>query len=162
MANYSSLLRTFLFLSVLFGFHIASGPAMSYEEPQYTVVSQTEAYEVRRYKIRTVAEVIFDTDNSGFRILFDYIAGANIDSQKIEMTVPVTQSEKIAMTVPVTQSNKNGKMIMRFFLPEEYSTQNAPKPTNPRVRIIELPELYCGVLVYAGFSSHSNFEKYHE
>ena len=162
MANYSSLLRTFLFLSVLFGFHIASGPAMSYEEPQYTVVSQTEAYEVRRYKIRTVAEVIFDTDNSGFRVLFDYISGANLGSRKLEMTVPVTQSEKIDMTVPVTQSKENGKMIMRFFLPSAYSKQNAPKPIDKRVRIIDLPEQYFGVISYSGFASGSNFDKHNQ
>ena len=32
-----------------------------------------------------------------------------ISSEKIKMTVPVTQSIKIDMTSPVTQSNKNGK-----------------------------------------------------
>ena len=162
MANYSYSLRIFFCFSVLFGFQLATGPAMSYEEPKYTVVSEMDTYEVRRYESRTVAEVTYETDNSGFRILFDYISGANLGSGKLEMTVPVTQSEKIAMTVPVTQSNTNGKMMMRFFLPEEYSTQNAPKPTDPRVRIIDLPEQYFGVIGYSGFASESNFEKYHE
>ena len=162
MANYSYSLRIFFCFSVLFGSQLATGPAMSYEEPKYTVVSETDTYQVRRYESRTVAEVTYETDSSGFRILFDYISGANLGSGKLEMTVPVTQSEKIAMTVPVTQSNTNGKMMMRFFLPEEYSTQNAPKPTDPRVRIIDLPEQYFGVIGYSGFASESNFEKYHE
>ena len=162
MANHSSSLSIFLFLSVLFGFQIAAGPAMSYEEPKYTVVSETDTYEVRRYKNRTVAEVTSESDNSGFRILFDYISGANLGSRKLEMTVPVTQSEKIAMTIPVTQSNTNGKMIMRFFLPDQYSAKNAPKPTDRRVRIIDLPEQYFGVISYSGFASDSNFEKHHE
>ena len=135
---------------------------MSYEEPKYTVVSERNTYEIRRYKNRTVAEVTFQTGNSGFRLLFNYISGANSGSRELEMTVPVTQSEKIAMTVPVTQSNTNGKMIMRFFLPEEYSTQNAPKPTDTRVSIIDLPEQYFGVISYSGFASESNFEKHHE
>ena len=135
---------------------------MSYEEPKYTVVRETDTYEVRCYKKRTVAEVTFDTDNSGFRILFDYIAGANLASKKVEMTVPVTQSVTIDMPVPVTQSNTDGKMIMRFFLPAEYSMQNAPKPTDKRVRIIDLPEQYFGVISYSGFASESNFEKHHE
>ena len=162
MPNYSYLLSIFLFLSIFFGFQIASVPAMSYEEPRYTVVRETDTYEVRRYKNRTVAEVTFDTDNSGFRILFDYISGANLASRKVEMTVPVTQSVTIDMTAPVTQSNTNGKMIMRFFLPEKYSMQNAPKPTDTRVRIIDLPEQYFGVISYSGFASESNFEKHHE
>ena len=57
MANHLSSLSIVLFLSVLFGFQIATGPAMSYEEPKYTVVIETDTYEVRRYKNRTVAEV---------------------------------------------------------------------------------------------------------
>ena len=162
MANYSCVLRIFLFLSVLFGFQIASGPAMSYEEPKYTVVHETDTYEVRRYKKRTVAEVTFDTDNSGFRILFDYISGANLGSSKVAMTVPVTQSKKIDMTAPVTQSNRDGKMTMRFFLPSAYSMENAPRPTDKRVSIIDLPEQYFGVISYSGFASDSNFEKHHE
>ena len=85
---------------------------MSYEEPKYTVVSETNTYEVRRYKNRTVAGVTSESAKSGFRVLFDYISGANLGSRKLEMTVPVTQSEKIAMTIPVTQSNTNGKMII--------------------------------------------------
>ena len=162
MQNYLSLLRIFLFFSVLFGFQIASGPAMSYEEPKYTVISETDTYQVRRYEKRTVAEVNFNKDNSGFRILFNYISGANTGSKKVEMTEPVTQSEKIDMTVPVTQISTGGKMIMRFFLPNKYSLQNAPKPTDKRVRIVDLPEQYFGVISYSGFASDSNFEKHRD
>ncbi|MFL2845906.1 MAG: SOUL family heme-binding protein [Candidatus Puniceispirillaceae bacterium] len=135
---------------------------MSYEEPKYTVVREMDIYEVRRYKQRTVAEVIFDTDSSGFRILFDYISGANLGSRKVAMTVPVTQSKKIDMTAPVTQSNRDGKMTMRFFLPSTYSMENAPAPTDKRVSIIDLPEQYFGVISYSGFASDSNFEKHHK
>lgn len=162
MANHLSLFSIVLFLSTLFGFQISSGPAMSYEEPKYTVVSETDTYEIRRYKNRTVAEITSESDNSGFRVLFNYISGANLSSRKLEMTLPVIQSEKIAMTIPVTQSNTNGKMIMRFFLPDQYSKKNAPKPTDRRVRIIDLPEQYFGVISYSGFASESNFEKHHE
>ena len=129
---------------------------------KYTVVSVLDTYEVRLYKKRTVAEVTFNTGNSGFRILFDYISGANIGSKKLEMTIPVTQSEKIDMTAPVTQSIRDGELIMRFFLPSVYSMQNAPKPTDKRVSIIDLPEQYFGVISYSGFASDSNFEKHHE
>ena len=162
MAHYLSSLRFFLFLSVLFGFQIASGPAMSYEEPKYTVISKMDTYEVRHYKKRTVAEVTFDRDNSGFRILFDYISGANTGLKKVEMAVPVTQSVKIDMTVPVTQLKTDGKMIMRFFLPNEYSSQNSPKPIDERIRIVDLPEQYFGVISYSGFASENNFKKHRD
>ncbi len=162
MAHYLSSLRFFLFLSVLFAFQIASGPAMSYEEPKYTVISKMDTYEVRHYKKRTVAEVTFDRDNSGFRILFDYISGANTGLKKVEMAVPVTQSVKIDMTVPVTQLKTDGKMIMRFFLPNEYSSQNSPKPIDERIRIVDLPEQYFGVISYSGFASENNFKKHRD
>ena len=46
---------------------------MSYEEPKYTVVSETDTYEVRRYKNRTVAEVTLSqitADLEFFLIIF--------------------------------------------------------------------------------------------
>jgi hypothetical protein len=66
MANNSSLLRILSFFSVLSVFQIATIPAMSYDEPKFTVVSERQKYEVRLYDNRTVAEVTFDKDNSGF------------------------------------------------------------------------------------------------
>ena len=135
---------------------------MSYEEPKFTIIKKTDVYEVRRYERRTVAEVTYGDEDSGFRVLFDYISGANKDIQEIQMTVPVTQSKEIDMTAPVTQSENNGQMVMRFFLPSNYSKQNAPKPTDKRVQIIDLPDEYFAVISYSGFASDSNFIKHHE
>ena len=94
---------------------------MSYEEPEYTTEKKTEVYEVRKYKKRTVAEVTYGEEGNGFRLLFDYISGANKGSEEVEMTIPVTQSKEIDITVPVTHSTTDGKMSMRFFLPKQYS-----------------------------------------
>ena len=160
MANLLSLLRIFLFVSVLFGFQIASGPAMSYEEPKFATIKKTDIYEVRRYEKRTVAEVTYGEEDSGFRVLFDYISGANKGANEIDMTIPVTQSEEIDMTVPVTQSSTRGKMSMRFFLPKKYSKQNAPEPSDKRISIIELLEEYFAVISYSGFASDSDFEEH--
>ena len=70
--------------------------------------------------------------------------------------------KEIDMTAPVTQSENNGQMVMRFFLPSNYSKQNAPKPTDKRVQIIDLPDEYFAVISYSGFASDSNFIKHHE
>ena len=155
-------LRLSVLLMTILAFLTASVPAMSYEEPNFTIIKKTDVYEVRRYERRTVAEVTYGDEDSGFRVLFDYISGANKDIQEIQMTVPVTQSKEIDMTAPVTQSNNNGQMVMRFFLPSNYSKQNAPKPTDKRVQIIDLPEEYFAVISYSGFASDSNFIKHHE
>ena len=113
--------RFCMLVITLIVYFTTSVPAMSYEEPEYSIVEKTEVFEVRKYKKRTVAEVAYSEDGSGFRLLFDYISGANNDSKKIEMTIPVTQSKEIDITVPVTHSTTDGKMSMRFFLPKQYS-----------------------------------------
>jgi hypothetical protein len=154
------LLRFSVFLIALLAYLTASVPAMSYEEPEYSIVKKTDVYEVRQYKNRTVAEVTYGEEDSGFRVLFDYISGANKGSKEVEMTIPVTQSKEIDMTVPVTQSTTDGKMSMRFFLPMQYSKQNAPEPNDERVRIIDLPAEYFAVISYSGFASDGNFEEH--
>ena len=161
MVEPKPLLRFSVFLIAILAYLTASVPAMSYEEPEYSIVKKTDVYEVRQYKKRTVAEVIYGEEDSGFRVLFDYISGANKGSKEVEMTIPVTQSKKIDMTVPVTQSTTDGKMSMRFFLPMQYSKQNAPEPNDERVRIIDLPAEYFAVISYSGFASDGNFEEHY-
>ena len=162
MVEQKPLLRLSVFLLALLAYLTASFPAMSYEEPEYNIVKKTHVYEVRQYKKRTVAEVIYGEEDSGFRVLFDYISGSNKGSKEVEMTIPVTQSKEIDMTVPVTQSASDGKMSMRFFLPKKYSKKNAPEPIDERVKIIDLPEEYFAVISYSGFASDSNFEEHHK
>ncbi len=162
MVERKNLIRSGIIFLALFSYVTASVPAMSYEEPKFTIIEKTDVYEVRLYDTRTVAEVTYGDEDSGFRVLFDYISGANKDIQEIQMTVPVTQSKEIDMTAPVTQSENNGQMVMRFFLPSKYSKQNAPKPTDKRVQIIDLPKEYFAVISYSGFASNSNFVKHHE
>ena len=159
MVEPKPLVRFSVFLIALLAYLTASVPAMSYEEPEYSIVKKTDVYEVRQYKKRTVAEVIYGEEDSGFRVLFDYISGANRGSKEVEMTIPVTQSKEIDMTVPVTQSTNDGSMSMRFFLPTQYTKQNAPEPNDERVKIIDLPEEYFAVISYSGFASDSNFEE---
>ena len=161
MVEPKPLLRFSVFLIAILAYLTASVPAMSYEEPEYSIVKKTDVYEVRQYKKRTAAEVIYGEEDSGFRVLFDFISGANRGSKEVEMTIPVTQSKEIDMTVPVTQSTTDGKMSMRFFLPRQYSKQNAPEPNDERVRIIDLPAEYFAVISYSGFASESNFEEHY-
>jgi len=161
MVEHKPILRFSVFLIALLAYLTASVPAMSYEEPEYSIVKKTDVYEVRQYKKRTVAEVTYGEEDSGFRVLFDYISGANKGSKEVEMTIPVTQSKEIDMTVPVTQSMTDGKMSMRFFLPMQYSKQNAPEPNDERVRIIDLPAEYFAVISYSGFASDGNFEEHY-
>ena len=158
----STLTKSGFISLALFSFITVSVPAMSYEEPNFTIIKKTDVYEVRRYEKRTVAEVTYGEKNGGFRVLYNYISGANRDILELQMTVPVTQSKEIDMIAPVTRSANNGNIVMRFFLPSQYSKQNAPKPTDKRVRIIDLPEEYFAVISYSGFDSDRNFIRHHQ
>ena len=65
---------------------------MAYEEPSFAIVQANESYEIRYYNERVVVQTNNTSQNSGFRKLFNYISGKNSNSEKIAMTVPVTQT----------------------------------------------------------------------
>ncbi len=136
--------------------------SMAYEEPKYQIIKSKDIYEIREYGDRLAAEIQYTSQESGFRYLFNYISGANNSSEKVQMTVPVTQSIKIDMTSPVTQSQKNGKMQMQFFLPSKFTIQNAPKPSNKRVKLIIVEGGFYAVIKYSGRLTNQNFLKHYK
>ena len=131
--------------------------SMALEEPAYKIIKSYKEYDIRKYDDRLAVEVEFASEDSGFNYLFNYISGENTTSEKISMTVPVTQSTKINMTSPVTQSNKDGKMLMQFYLPSKFSIDNAPIPTNKRVKLVTIEGGYYAVLKYSGRNSDKNY-----
>lgn len=143
---------------------------MSYEEPGYTVLSQSGSVEYRRYEPYLVAETVvegaadFDkAGNEGFRRLFKYIAGGNTTQSKIAMTAPVSQAarnEKIAMTVPVQQTGSVTGSRVAFMLPRQYTLETAPAPSDPRVRIVAVPGRLMAVLRYSGRWTESNYDEH--
>ena len=130
---------------------------MALEETNYKIIKSSQNYEIRKYSDRLAVEVEFSSEDSGFNYLFNYISGENTTSEKVSMTVPVTQSTKIDMTAPVTQSNKDGKMLMQFYLPSKFSIDNAPIPTNKRVKLVTIEGGYYAVLKYSGRNSNKNY-----
>ena len=133
------------------------------EEPAYTVVGLVNGAEVRRYGPRLAAEVTVEGSevaarNAGFRPLARYIFGANEGAAKVAMTVPVAQApagegrgETIAMTAPVAQERAaGGGWTIRFFMPAEYTLETLPKPKDPAVRIVTVPEETVAVRRFRG------------
>lgn len=139
-----------------------TGFAMAYEEPKYNIVKTYQEFEIRKYDDRLAVEIEYSNEDSGFRYLFKYIAGANTNSDKIKMTVPVTQSVKIDMTTPVTQSVKNGKMLMQFFLPSKFTLENAPQPTDKRVSLVVIKGGHYAVIKYSGRLTNQNYLKHYK
>lgn len=82
-----------------------------------------------------------------FRRLYDYIAGANKNGQKIEMTAPV-----IVKMPAGKRFWEMGVYRMSFLLPAEQQ-KNPPLPTDEKVFIDEMPEMKVYVKSYGGWMS---------
>ncbi len=154
---------------LLSGLLFIPGAAMAVEEPDYTVISQLEDFELRRYDPQLVAQTLVtgeqkDASNKGFKVLADFIFGNNTaptgGSGKISMTAPVKMqpSQEIAMTAPVNMQQTDGKWRVRFVMPSQYTMQTLPKPNNPEVEIIEVPAQTYGVIKFSGFTGSSKVD----
>jgi len=121
---------------------------MANEEASYDVVHKNDIYEIRYYSERLIVETMNTSENNSFRKLFNYISGENKTSEKIEMTIPVTQTKK------------NDKSYMQFYLPSKFTKETTPIPSNPNIKITSIDKGYFAVIKYSGRSSDKNFIKY--
>ncbi len=120
----------------------------SYEEAGYKIVKESDKFEVRFYDERLVIQTTYGNQNGGFRKLFNYISGSNEDS------------EKIAMTVPVTQSDSGEGMVMQFYLPSRFDKSNTPLPEDDSLEISSIDAGHYAVISFSGRSNEKNFNKY--
>lgn len=124
-------------------------------EPGYTVVMADAPFEVRDYGALGVAKTTMaDSSNAAFGRLFDYISGANSGARDIAMTAPVLMQDagagtEIAMTAPVLQSGA-GRRDMIFILPDGFTPDTAPLPSNPQVTLATIAPRRVAVVRYAG------------
>jgi SOUL heme-binding protein len=135
----------------------------SVAEPAFTVLLENSAgfaYQVRQYGVRYGAEAFYTSsgkssdDNSPFMDLAKYIGvfgtPENEGQTPMAMTAPVVMERhgtKMAMTAPVIREENK----MMFILPAEFDAMSKiPKPTNPNIRIVEIPAQVGVVHRYAG------------
>jgi len=137
---------------------------MAIEQPKYTVIEKSDAFELRTYSAQIIAETIVagsldEASSAGFKLIADYIFGNNTsatgDNQQITMTAPVTivpKSEKISMTSPVTIEQTGEQWRLHFVMPSQYSLASLPKPNNPAVTLREVPASNYAVIRFSGFA----------
>ena len=148
------------------------GRAMAIETAQYSVVHEYPDFEVRTYPEQLVAQVEVsgtrrEAIESGFRLIAAYIFGDNLNaagtSEKIAMTTPVTQSIALSQNPVASQTvlddSMTGPWVVRFFMPQQYSLENIPQPTNARVKLINLPAHHVVVHQFSGSYGYSNLNK---
>ena len=139
----------FLYIRLLFLLLLSlTFKVMAYEEANYSIVYQNDVYEIRNYSDRLAIQVNYNNQRAGFRRLFNYISGSNIESRKINMTIPATQS------------NENGNMVMQFFLPSNFTKKNAPIPSDKELKLIIIEKGYYAVIKYSGRLTDKNFDKH--
>jgi hypothetical protein len=150
---------------------LATMPLLSraIEEPGYEITRQLGGVELRRYAPYVVAEVVMNTaaedaGNQAFPILAGYIFGKNKGEKKLEMTAPVTQTAaptRMDMTAPVTQQAAvPGGYLVQFVLPNSVTLATAPEPTDPRVRLRQVPAAQWAVIRYSGTWSQANYDEH--
>ena len=145
-------------------------PVMAVEEPRYEVEQRDGAFELRRYAPHLIAETRVDAafDDAGdqaFRRLFGFISGDNRGERKIAMTAPVIQQEasgsKFPMTAPVRQeADLTSGFLIAFVVPAEFTRGTVPEPTDPLVKIREVPEQRMAVVRYSGRWTEANYSKH--
>lgn len=137
------------------------------ETPDYQVIANSGAIEIRQYAPMIVAETTVEGARDkaierGFRIIAGYIFGNNLSSDKVAMTAPVTQqaSERIAMTAPVTQQAYGKSWHVRFVMPSNYTMATLPKPTNPQVVLIQVPAKRFVAIRFSGLASQDSLNQH--
>jgi hypothetical protein len=149
---------------------LIGGTAMAYEEPSYTTVIQNNHLSIRNYPATLRAEVTVPDStnwkNETFMVLANYIFGKTaVNNEKIGMTVPVNMAEPqpdpIGMTIPVhVAMDKN--FTMTFYMPSRYTSATLPKPTDPRIRIVEAPAETLAVAQFSWWFTDTKFEDYRD
>ena len=130
------------------------------EQQPYDVLTRFPGFELRRYPAHLVAEVEVDSSftdagNRAFGVLAAFISGRNSTRGKVAMTAPVVQeqaSTRIAMTAPVVQESgvEPGRQVVAFVMPAEFSLATLPTPSDPRIRVREIPTQAAAARTFTG------------
>ena len=132
------------------------------EEATYKVLGKYGQFEIREYDARVIVETDVNApfDEAGkiaFNRLFGYISGENVAQTKIAMTAPVmakerdgSEGKKIAMTSPVIGEKRDMGWRYIFVLPEGYTLETAPIPSDPLVKLSVMPSKKVAAIRYSG------------
>tara|TARA_B100000787_G_scaffold116585_1_gene87070 strand:- start:310 stop:1425 length:1116 start_codon:yes stop_codon:yes gene_type:complete len=114
-------------------------------EENYTVIKKLEDIEIRQYKNSIYASYIPKNEkerNNSFKKVASFIFGDNTSNKKISMTSPV-----------VIKIHNDYEMA--FLMPEQYSLENLPRPSNKEINIYTEPGVLKACIEYSGYTNNS-------
>ncbi|MBH76518.1 MAG: hypothetical protein CMP68_05220 [Flavobacteriales bacterium] len=116
----------------------------------YIVLRKFDKVEIREYK--PLLYVAYSDkekksgQNSYFRVLADYIFGANETNEKIAMTSPV-----------VIKLHNEREMLFR--MPKKYNKKNIPKPNNKDIDIVFSEKVLKATIRYSGYTNEQKEQR---
>ena len=120
--------------------------------PPYTLLKSdgSQNIEVRHYAPMVLVSTSMPgkSGNSAFRKLFKYIGGENEGAAEISMTAPVFMNESA------------DNSLMSFVMPDTFTLETTPKPTNPEIWVSELKDYKVAAIQFSGTLSENNVEKH--
>ncbi len=136
------------------------------EQADYTVVKKMEGYELRKYPEHIVAQTtvrgqLESSMSEGFSIVASYIFGGNVKKESIAMTAPVVveKGESIAMTAPVMVAEEGDSRTVSFGMPRSYTYETLPTPTDPRVKLVVVPEKTFAVMRFSWYRTDARIKE---
>ena len=115
----------------------------------YTVMLEDGAFEIRHYEHLVLASADMpdgmDSSSVPFYKLFSYISGKNDKTEEITMTAPVFMDQAGQTTE-----------AMSFVLPEGFSLETAPIPSDPTIKLTVLSGYRVAVIGFSGFLNQNS------
>ena len=139
--------KTLFIVALLIPLALFAFAVMSLDEPEYEVIEQSDAFELRAYKPFVVAETRVDGDfdevgSRAFRSLVSYIQGDNQGGRNLPMTAPVNQQR--------VGGDSDGTWLFQFVMPKEYVLQMLPQPMDEGVTLRQIPARLVAARRYSG------------
>lgn len=157
-----------------------STPAVTYE----TVETLGDA-ELRRYPTTVVVETVAPSEHQAFGRLVRYVSGNNESDAELSPfptvvsegeTYPAAASESksasdsdsdasgdsASATAFAKRESEEDAVRMAFYLPKTYDFEASPRPSDPKVRVVELPERTLAVTSLPRWSIGNRVERERE
>ncbi len=142
-------MNKYLILTVFLFLNTTMVMSQKYETQEYEVVDQIDKIEIRYYPSAPMIRVSSNQSrNNNFGKLFRYIAGNNIDEEKIAMTTPVYMSDQ--------------SKTMEFVLPKKFLSGEIPVPNDNDVKAYISKPKYYAAIKYSGYSNNKKEENYRQ